>query len=321
MDFVGFNLLTNFLLVSLVILGSFIFWISRRQNYFKNHNVPFIKSTPLLGSFSKTVLGKIGFYENVAELYNRPEVKDYPFFGMFVFHKPGLVVNDPELIKRILVKDFVSFSERYASSDVHDPVGYYNLFSAKKAFWKKMRCKLSPFFSSGKLKAMFHLHDKTGKNLNKHIHRKLGEDNKVELEMKELASLYSTDIIASCAYGLEANSLDNPESEFRKAGKAILKMTFRRSIELPAYYMLPQIMKLFRIQAFSKFGTSFIRKTIKHVMDERGKTGTKRNDLIDTFIELKNSDETLTDDMLVAQAAIFFTGGECLRIHITRDRT
>lgn len=210
------------------------------------------------------------------------------------------------------VKDFNHFSNRYASSDVHDPLGYFNLFSAKTQFWRRIRSKLSPFFSSGKLKTMFYLLEKISNDMNQYVHNRLDIDSKVELEMKELAAMYSTDVIASCAYGVEANSLENPEAEFRKAGRAIFAMNFIRSLELPAFFMLPQVMKFFRFKTFSSGASDFIKATIAFVTEERKKTGARRNDLIDTLIEMKQSDDTLTDDMLTAQAAVFFTGGESL---------
>lgn len=50
-------------------------------------------------------------------------------------------------------------------------------------------------------------------------------------------------------------------------------------------------------------------------MNDREASGSKRNDLIDTLIDLKKNaveinDSELTLDMLVAQAAVFFSAGE-----------
>lgn len=311
----GLSLLTNFLIACFLLLSTFIYWINRRQDYFKNLNVPFVPSTPLLGVFKEAVLGKIGIYDHVAAIYNRPDVKDKPFFGMFLFHKPSLMINDPELIKKILVKDFASFANRYSGSDVHDPLGNNNLFSIKMPLWKNMRGKLSPFFSSGKLKMMYYLLDKISDDMIKHVNKRLDQDGKVELEMKELASLYSTDVIASCAYGVEANCLENPNSEFRKAGAAMFAPTLKRKIEFPVFFMLPQLMKLFNFTLFSSATTKFIQEMVPSVMNDREKRGAKRNDLIDTLLDLKhigiaNDDPELSMDMLMAQAAVFFAAGK-----------
>lgn len=311
MEFMGLSLLSNFLVACFLSLLTFLYWINRRQDYFKNHNVPFVPSTPLLGSYKDSVMGKTAFYNQVTELYSSPEVKDKPFFGIFMFHKPGLMINDPELIKQVFVKDFGSFSNRYAAGDVHDPMGNLNLFSIKAPLWKNVRGKLSPFFSSGKLKMMYYILDKISDDMKQFVHKRLDKDGKVEVELKELASLYSTDVIASCAYGVEANSLDNPKGEFRKGGSAIFDMTLWRSFELPAFFMLPQISKFFGFQVFSQQGTKFIQETITEVMSAREKNGNKRNDLIDTLIELKKTDsENFPMDILMAQAAVFFSAGK-----------
>lgn len=307
-----FSFITQYFFAILIILVTILYGISYRQNYFKRHNIPYIKSTPFLGAFWDVIQKKMGFYDKVLDLCDRPEVKDKPFFGMFVFHKPAIMINDPELIKRVLVKDFNDFAEHYSSSDNHDPLGYYNLFGAKHDLWKKIRTRLSPFFSSGKLKMMYYKLDKISDDLNQYIHRKLGSSDKVELEIKEISALFTTDVIASCAYGVEANSLENPEGEFRCAGRAHLKYALKRQLELTAYFMLPQIMKLFNFSFFAKETQKFIKSTIPHVIKERMKSGNKRHDLIDTLIELKSKDETLTDEILMAQAAVFFAAGRKL---------
>lgn len=306
---------TQFLCAVSVILVTFVYWIYHRQSYFKRHNIPFVKSIPLLGSFGDALLGKIGFYDAVLSIYNQPEVKDKPFFGMFICHKPGLMIKDPEILKSILVKDFNYFEDRYNASDVHDPLGNNNLFSVKNPLWRKMRGKLTPFFTSGKLKSMYYLVDGISNNFMKFINKGLDSDGKVELEMKEVAAIYSTDIIASCAFGVEANSFVNPNGEFRKAGHAIFNFreTLWRSIEFSSIFMLPQVTKFFGFKLFSSEGSKFIQTTIPLVMTEREKSGNKRNDLIDTLIELKKSDDTLSDDILQAQAAAFFSAGKRMK--------
>ena len=42
-------------------------------------------------------------------------------------------------------------------------------------------------------------------------------------EIKDLAARYTTDVIGSCAFGIDIGSLKNPQSEFRVMGKKILE--------------------------------------------------------------------------------------------------
>ena len=50
------------------------------------------------------------------------------------------------------------------------------------------------------------------------------------IEMKEFAARFTTDVISSCAFGIEANSLKNPNAEFRKYGKKIFESSFESII-------------------------------------------------------------------------------------------
>lgn len=133
------NYCTKFLLGTLLIIASLVYWLFRRQDYFKTLNIPYVKSLPLWGAFGGSIIKRSLVYENTYQLYNTPGVRNKPFFGIFVFHKPGLMITDPELVKRILVKDFSSFTNRYTASDDHDPIGHFNLLTVKNPLWKTLR--------------------------------------------------------------------------------------------------------------------------------------------------------------------------------------
>jgi len=58
----------------------------------------------------------------------------------------------------VLIKDFNRFTNRYARCDPHgDVLGSNNLFLVRNPQWKEIRTKLTPVFTSGKLKAMYPL--------------------------------------------------------------------------------------------------------------------------------------------------------------------
>ncbi|XP_070497936.1 probable cytochrome P450 6g2 [Chironomus tepperi] len=232
-----------------------------------------------------------------------------------MFHKPALLIKDPELIKQILVKDFNSFVNHVGGSDDHDPIGRDNLFLSKDGLWRNLRKKLTPFFTSGKMKSMFPFLDKIGDNLLDHMEKMSLNKNCVEMKVKEKLSLFTTDVIASVAFGVDANGLNNPKSEFAYISKKIFDFTLWRGFEFTALFLLPEISKLFNFKMFTKEGTEFMAKTITHVMNEREKSKVHRNDLIDTLIEIKNSEMRNNDEKpleietLISQAAVFFSAG------------
>jgi cytochrome P450 family 6 len=287
--------------------------IKKQQNYFERSNIPYLKSVPLIGALSDAVFNKTGIFENIQKIYNTPELKNEPFFGIFLFHKPAIFVKEPELIHRICVNDFNNFSNRYASSGTHDPIGYYELFACKNPLWKFLRSKFTPFFSSVKLKASYYLLEKNSIRFSQYIDERT-ENGKVELNLKYICDLLYIDNISSIAFGVEAHSLDNVDAEIQKVFRTITDSTFKRGIEFSATFLIPIVMKLFRLKTYGSFVTNFIYKFIPEVINERIKSGQKRNDIIDVMVELKKEDKSkheieLTDDMIYAQAAVITLAG------------
>ena len=99
-----------------------------------------------------------------------------------MYHSPHLVINDPDLICRILVKDFAHFTDRglYFNNEV-DPLSSHLFFMAGDE-WKFLRSKLSPTFTSGKIKQMFPLVEKIGQDLKNVLGALIKESNIVDIK-------------------------------------------------------------------------------------------------------------------------------------------
>lgn len=143
------------------------------------------------------------------------------------------------------------------------------------------------------MKQMFYLINNIGNELNSvMMSMQINENTKAFCtEMKDFCSRYTTDIVASCAFGVQANSLHNPNSEFRQCGKRIFDFKWTRAIEFTSLFFIPEIVPFFRFKTFSKESDKFLRESIGYVMDEREKNGKIRNDLIDTLVTLRNEDK------------------------------
>lgn len=116
-----------------------------------------------------------------------------------------------------------------------------------------------------------------------------GEEKMVD--MKDVIAKFTTDVIGSTAYGLDVNSLNNPDAEFRKYGKMIFEHDIIRSIEGLLVFFLPNLVSISRAKLFGKKTSTFLRKVFWEIINQRMESGQKRNDLIDILINFRNTYE------------------------------
>lgn len=173
-------LLTDLLLVTLVLLIFVYIYSARNYNYWKQRGVPYIRPLPLVGNFWNVCSGQTQLGVELGNLYKQ---FDDPYFGIYVLDKPYLVLRSPEIIKKILIKDFNIFSNRNFGADLKaDPLAANSLFIMKNPDWKALRIQLTPVFTSGKMRMMLPLMKESGVDLQSY----LGDTSDDVVEMKEV---------------------------------------------------------------------------------------------------------------------------------------
>lgn len=78
--------------------------------------------------------------------------------------------------------------------------------------------KMTSSFGAGKMKMMFPLVQTCAEKLRDVIDSTPDHES---FDFKDLTARYTIDVIGSCAFGLDTNSLHNPNSEFRMISKKI----------------------------------------------------------------------------------------------------
>lgn len=150
-----------FLLASLIFLG--YLYMTRKFKYWKKRGVAEIPPTPFIGNFGPCMTMKRSGGQWIQDMYEWSA--GLPYMGYYVFDRPFFLARDPELIKNILVKDFNYFNDRFARASPHDRIGDANLFLIKNPMWKTVRAKLTPIYTSGRVKKMFELMVDVGDDL------------------------------------------------------------------------------------------------------------------------------------------------------------
>ncbi|XP_030752443.1 cytochrome P450 6j1-like [Sitophilus oryzae] len=300
------NWITIFLFLLILLLC--YSYITRNDNYWKIRNVPYEKPYFLVGNFWEVFSGKKQIGKHLGHLYNK---FTGPYFGIFVWGKPYLVIRGPDIIKQITIRDFNNFVDRtFACDKEADDMSGNSLFIIRNPDWRNIRNKLSSIFTSGKIKNMYPLMVNTAENLQKYLEN---FDNEI-LEIKEVSGKYMTDLVASCFFGIESNSFTGKEEAvFRRVCREMFEMDISQSFRLFSYFFVPKLVSLFK---FKLFDTSYFRQVFLETLSEREKSGIKRNDFVDLLIHVRDmfqEDEKngtkFDTTCMVAQAITFFTAG------------
>ncbi|NP_001352872.1 cytochrome P450-6a17-like [Lucilia cuprina] len=303
------SLAISFTIYGFVIILTLLYGLLRfHLQFWRRRGIPHREPAFLFGNL-QCVLEKRHIREAFSKVYQ--EFKSTgPFCGFFLLMKPAVIVFDLDLVKKVVIKDFNLFEERGMYYNGKDDPLTAHLFNVEAEEWRKMRNKLSPTFTSGKMKLMFPIVAKIGQECNNVLNEMLRAGP--HIDVKELMARYTTDVIGTCAFGLDCNSLKNPEAEFRVMNRNIFT-NFRHSRVVHLFMqLLPQVSKTLRMKELLDETHDFYFRIVKETMDYREKNHIKRNDFIDLLIEMKNSkdkDKRLDMNEITANAFAFFLAG------------
>lgn len=313
------------LLIAAALLATFFatiyLYVKNSYLYWKRKGIPFKEPVFLFGNFKSSFLQTKQFGEVVADIYDGTSE---PFIGIYSGFQPALLVRDPKLIKDMCIKNFHSFENRvFTVEPGTDPMAD-NLLLQKGEKWKKNRTQFTPAFTSGKLKGMFDTIVKCGDSLDKYIEKYADTDKAVEI--RDVFARFATNVIASVAFGIEIDCIENPNNEFRQYGQRIFKPSVRNILRANVNVFLPKLSKLLGLRFVDKDIGDFMIDTVRQNLEYREKNNVSRKDFFQLLMQLRNTGKVqegdddwsakassnkkaLTLEEIAAQAFLFFGGG------------
>ncbi|KAK1122067.1 hypothetical protein K0M31_009910 [Melipona bicolor] len=179
--------------------------------------------------------------------------------------------------------------------------------------WRPLRAHLHPLFSVAKIKSMFDLVLECADQLEKCVDQLVARDEPIDCS--EISAKFTTDVIASCVFGIGANSMSDESSEFRRIGKLICDLKeFENVARLRMRLYVRKLYELLGYVVPEKRFTAFFTRIVLDAMKYRKNHNIYRPDFIQMLMELKEhpekmGDNKLTDSLLVAQVFGFFVAG------------
>lgn len=275
-----------------------IFLFRHWLQYWRRQNVPCVerKYPYIFGNISgreHLALQLNGFYKN-----NRT---DYPIIGFYMFFKPMVLIVDLELVQLVLKKEFQHFRNRGMFNTDKDPLSQI-LGTMEHDKWKPLRQQLTPAFSPAKIKQMFDTMGIIGHGLVRGLNEMISVGGET-VEIRDLFSRFSTDVIGRATIGIECGALhNNCTTEIREQiQQAMLPyVKFPWNMLKIAYPRLSRFLRFRKHpEDVSNFFVDVVDQTIKHRRDNNE----RRNDFIQLLIDCNlttNEAAALTYDFLSA---------------------
>ncbi|XP_022082458.1 uncharacterized protein LOC110974857 [Acanthaster planci] len=300
MELFGFELSTTWVLVACVVL--MLAWYDRWcHQYFQRRGIPVAGYVPIFGN-------RLQWLKGICQTFAGYHKECGKVFGVYDFRRPILFINDPEILKHIMVKNFSNFYNHTSNPLIKmdpSPVGR-GLFFLENEDWKNIRNTLTPSFTAAKMKYMTPLINGCSDTLLKSIDEARRGDKAVDC--REVFGGFTMDVIASCAFGLNVDSQKNKDDPFVQNAKILLSGRGFNSTWALLASLFPFLAPWF---AHFGIGLVFDPKSVKFFLGvteaafkmrkEEGATTSKHIDLLQLMLNAHNDPDTDPEDTPMAE--------------------
>lgn len=261
----------------------------------------------------KFLFGKQSMPEILKDIYN--DHPDALYVGTIAGTTPTLILKHPDDIQAVLAGDFQSFHSRGIKFGPHDLLADNLLFMNDVKRWKLLRHKLSPVFTTFKLKYMFKIIEKVARDFVEVVE----DDIHLRQDPFNILYTYTTASIGASVFGIDTQNNQNAmDSPFLEMTKKTLKPSLYANIAALLANTSPKLYDFLNIKVFGEHEEFFIG-AVRAVLEERQRKAIRTHDFIDLCLSLQvhgymhdfttNYSLEPTVEILAAQAFFFFLAG------------
>ncbi|OXU20727.1 hypothetical protein TSAR_010092 [Trichomalopsis sarcophagae] len=300
---------TWLLVVSAIVLCLSVYYKKKRHS-FKDWGIPQPFEVPYLGSVPRNLWKNYHLSDLMKDMYNFN--KEAKYVGMHTFMIPVIIITDIDLVKTVLIKEFDHFADHRELGDaVGDPLLTKNLIAINGDKWRELRQLLSPAFTSSKMKLMFELMSDCADRFAKSFSEQFLKED--DTDMKKAFTKYTNDVIATCAFGIEIDSMKNPDNEFYRYGREVTNTDglaqLRAIYKMLFMIMFPRFAKFIGMELMREKISKFFIGVIDEAIKQRDEKGTTRPDMLQLMMDARDKNSKLDLVEMTAQAFLFFVAG------------
>nr|WDY85982.1 cytochrome P450 6HX2 [Pagiophloeus tsushimanus] len=279
--------------------------------YWARKGVPYLPPSFPLGNNDVLGLDAFSFGLESQEWYRAFKRMGLRFGGVWSFWNKALVLVDPALIKDIMTKDFNNFINRDFYSNPHDDPRAYNLFVMLGEDWRYMRHKMTPAFTSARMRFMFECVLKSSEVLDDMFEK--AATLKDDIMLRLLLDKYTMDNIGVVAFGLNFNCQLTEDDKFRQIADVNNIPTMMNKVIRLLTRLAPELSRKLGVKLLPKEIGDFFESIVRENVEQRRKLNTRRNDFTQVLMDIQDASEKdntqFSIDDLIANCVIFFLAG------------
>ncbi|XP_026729651.1 cytochrome P450 6B5-like [Trichoplusia ni] len=268
-------------------------YVTRNHDYWEKRNVKYEKPISIFGTNYENVVAKKSIIEISIEIYNK--YPNEPVVGLLRGTTPELVVRDLEIVRKILNVDFAHFYPRGTGRDPKLEPLFYNLFHVEGDLWKLLRQRLTPTFTTAKLKNMFPLVVKCAEKV-----QIVGEDivnRGGECDVRDLMARFTMEFIGACGFGIEMDTINDEQSLFKQLGNKIFRPYFRKQAINALCDLFPDLQTVLQKLLRESDIIDAVTEILEKIREQRNYKPIGRNDFIDLLLELEGKGKIIGDSI------------------------
>lgn len=204
-------------------------------------------------------------------------------YGLYLGSRNLLVINDAHVAREISTRDLPKFAIRSSQYFGHSSVTRSLFFIPAQEDWKRIRSIITPAFTAGKLRDMCQpIHTILDKFI---FHLKKEADTGKEFNIKLYCDSMAMDVIARCGYGIDVDSLSDPNHPIVVNARKILGID--ASLSMILCFLFPSLARLLKLEAFDWSATQYFDNLTKKIVEKRIETNSvkKNKDLIGLMLQ------------------------------------
>lgn len=274
--------------IGLIILGSQLYYFNK-FSYWSRRNFKHPKPLPFVGNALSYLIHS---YHDLSHDWSKKYGKVY---GYYQGSKPYIVVADAKVLKQICIKDFDKFTNRHFFDLPSDFQKKFLILKDDDA-WRSMRHILSPTFSSGKIKIMYRIMDKSVNKLIDSLEQIVAPQQQHEVDIRARAGQISMSSTIGSLYGIDLSFKDAKDSNSvqyfsRMSQEAFTPPKLDILIQLSVPHPILKLIDYPNLKEKNLHALKFFQNKAKGIINHRLKSGERKNDYLQILLEARSEEQ------------------------------